>query len=224
MKILLIEDYKPLRESMEKGLRENGYAVDSAADGEEGLWFATTGEYNVVVLDLRLPGIDGLEVLGKLRAQNSGVHVLIVTARDTVDDRVKGLDLGADDYLVKPFEFSELLARVRALVRRKYEQKEPLIRVADVEIDTTLREVRRNGKLLDLTIKEYAIMEILARKAGKVVSREAIQEGVYDFAAEHSSNVIDVYIARLRRKLVAAGGGKILHTKRGYGYVLTEEE
>jgi DNA-binding response OmpR family regulator len=224
MKLLLIEDYKPLRESMKKGFVENGYAVDAAGDGEEGLWYASTGEYEVVVLDLRLPGMDGLEILRRLRAQKNSVHVLIVTARDTIDDRVEGLDLGADDYLVKPFEFSELLARVRALVRRKYDQKEPVIRVADVEVDTSSRAVRRGGRPVDLTLREYAIMEILARKAGRVVSREAIQEGVYDFAAELSSNVIDVYIGRLRRKLETGGGNKILHTKRGFGYMLGEED
>jgi DNA-binding response OmpR family regulator len=224
MKLLLIEDYKPLRESMEQGLRENGYAVDAAGDGEEGLWYASTGEYEVVVLDLRLPGMDGLEILRRLRAQKNRVHVLIVTARDTIDDRVEGLDLGADDYLVKPFEFSELLARVRALVRRKYDQKEPVIRVADVEVDTSSRAVRRGGRPIDLTLREYAIIEILARKAGRVVSRESIQESVYDFAAELSSNVIDVYIGRLRRKLETGGGNKILHTKRGFGYMLGEED
>ena len=224
MKILLIEDYKPLRESIKKGLIENGYAVDSTSDGEEGLWYASTGEYDVVVLDLRLPGMDGLEVLKGLRAQKNKVHVLIITARDSVDDRVKGLDLGADDYLVKPFEFSELLARVRALVRRKHDQKEPVIRVGDLEIDTSGREVKRGGKLLDLTVKEYAIMEILARKAGRVVSREMILEGVYDFASDLSSNVIDVYIGRLRKKLEAEQGNRILHTKRGFGYMLGKED
>ena len=224
MKILLIEDYKPLRESIKKGLIENGYAVDYTGDGEEGLWYASTGEYDVVVLDLRLPGMDGLEVLKGLRAQKNKVHVLIITARDSVDDRVKGLDLGADDYLVKPFEFSELLARVRALVRRKHDQKEPVIRVGDLEIDTSGREVKRGGKLLDLTVKEYAIMEILARKAGRVVSREMILEGVYDFASDLSSNVIDVYIGRLRKKLEAEQGNRILHTKRGFGYMLGKED
>ena len=224
MKILLIEDYTPLRESMEQGFRENGYAVDATGDGEEGLWYASTGEYEVVVLDLRLPGMDGLEILRRLRAQKNRVHVLIVTARDSVHDRVEGLDLGADDYLVKPFEFNELLARIRALVRRKYDQKEPVIRVADVEIDTSARAVKRSGQPLDLTLREYTIMEILARKAGRFVSRETIQEGVYDFAAELSSNVVDVYIGRLRRKLEMRGGEKILHTKRGFGYMLGEED
>ncbi len=224
MKILLIEDYAPLRESLQQGLSENGYAVDAAGDGEEGLWYASTGEYEVVVLDLRLPGMNGLEILRRLRAQKNKVHVLIVTAKDSVHDRVEGLDLGADDYLVKPFEFSELLARVRALVRRKYDQKEPVIRVADVEVDTSARAVRRSGRPVYLTVREYAILEILARKSGRVVSRETIMEGVYDFAAELSSNVIDVYIGRLRRKLEIEGGNNILHTKRGFGYMLGEED
>jgi len=224
MKILLIEDYKPLRESLQQGLRENGYAVDTAGDGEEGLWYATTGEYDVVILDLRLPGMDGLQFLKTLRSQKNRVHILIVTARDSVSDRVEGLDLGADDYLVKPFEFSELLARVRALVRRKYDRKEPVIRVGGVEIDTSARTVRLSGETLDLTSREYAILEILALKAGSVVSRETLQQGIYDFAAEHSSNVIDVYIGRLRKKLETAGGKRILQTKRGFGYVLGEED
>jgi DNA-binding response OmpR family regulator len=224
MKILLIEDYKPLRDSMVKGLTEEGYAVDATGDGGEGLWFATTAEYEVVILDLRLPGMDGLEILKKVRQQKNSVHVLIVTAKDSVRDRVQGLDLGADDYLVKPFEFSELLARVRALVRRKYEQKEPHIQVADLTIDTNTRKVNRDGKQVDLTLKEYAIVEILARKAGQYVSREALQEGAYDFAAELSSNVIDVYIGRLRKKLEIEGGSKILHTRRGFGYMLAGED
>jgi len=224
MKILLIEDYRPLRESMEQGLRENGYAVDATGDGKEGFWYASTGEYDVVILDLRLPGMDGLQVLERLRALKNKVHVVIVTAKDSIRERVEGLDLGADDYLVKPFEFSELLARLRALVRRKYDQKEPVIRVADLEVDTSARQVKRGGRTLDLTIREYAIVEILARKSGNVVSRAAIQEGVYDFAAELSSNVIDVYIGRLRRKLESGGGKKILHTKRGFGYILAGED
>lgn len=223
MKLLLIEDYAPLRTSLVKGLTENGYAVDATGDGAEGLWYASTGEYDVVVLDLRLPGMDGLEVLRKLRKGRNKVHVLIVTAKDSVDDRVAGLDLGADDYLVKPFEFSELLARIRALIRRKHDQKDPVIRVDDVEIDTSAREVRRAGKPVDLTVREYAIVEFLARKAGRVVPRQTIHEGIYDFAAELSSNVIDVYIGRIRRKLEAGGGPRILHTKRGYGYMLGEE-
>lgn len=224
MKILLIEDYTPLRESIRQGLAENGYAVDCTGDGEEGLWYASTGEYDVLILDLRLPGMEGLEILRRLRAQKNKVHVLIVTARDSIDDRVEGLDLGADDYLVKPFEFNELLARVRALVRRKYDQKEPVIRVADMEIDTSARVVRRSGRSVDLTVREYAIMELLARKAGKVVSRETILEGIYDFASELSSNVIDVYVGRLRKKLESGEGSKVLHTKRGFGYMLGEED
>lgn len=224
MKILLIEDYEPLRESVRKGLLENVFTVDATGDGEEGLWYASTGEYDAVILDLRLPGLDGLEVLRKLRRQGSRVHVLIMTAKDAVQDRVLGLDTGADDYLVKPFEFSELLARIRALVRRRYGQKAPVIRVCDIELDTSKRTVKRNGKTLDLTLREYAIMEFLARKAGRFVSREAIQEGIYDFAAELSSNVIDVYIGRIRRKLETEGRDKVLHTKRGFGYMLGDGE
>ena len=224
MKLLLIEDYAPLRESLKQGLQENGYAVDATGDGEEGFWYASTGKYDVVILDLRLPGMDGLEILKTLRSRKNAVHVLIVTAKDSIDDRVKGLDLGADDYLVKPFEFSELLARVRALVRRKYDQKTPVLRVGEMEIDTSSRKVLVGGKVLDLTLKEYVIIEILARKAGTYVTREAIQEAAYDFAAELTSNVIDVYIGRLRKKLDTGQGGRMLHTKRGFGYMLGGSE
>jgi len=222
MKVLVIEDYRPLRDSMVQGLRENGYAVDETGCGEEGLWYASTGEYDVVVLDLRLPAVDGLEILKKLRRQKNPVHILVVTAMDSISDRVRGLDLGADDYLVKPFEFSEFLARVRALIRRKYEQKEPVLRVADIEVDTASRVVKRGGRTVELTMREYAIMEILARRAGYYVSRESIRDGIYDFAADLTSNVIDVYIGRLRKKLEGHGTDRILHTKRGFGYMLGE--
>ncbi|MDT8396069.1 MAG: response regulator transcription factor [bacterium] len=223
MKLLIIEDYEPLRESLKQGFEENGCAVDATGDGEEGLWLATTGQYEVIVLDLRLPGLDGLEILRRLRVAKNPVHILILTAKDSLDDRVAGLDLGADDYLVKPFEFSELLARVRALVRRSYGQKAPVMLIGDLEVDTTARTVRRAGRIIDLTAREFAIIEILARKRGRVVSREFIVEGVYDFSAELGSNVIDVYIGRLRRKLGKTGETDLIRTVRGFGYVMGEE-
>jgi two-component system copper resistance phosphate regulon response regulator CusR len=224
VKVLVIEDYRPLRESVVQGLRENGYAVDETGDGDEGLWYASTGEYDVVVLDLRLPKMDGLEILTKLRKKMSQVHILIVTARDSVKDRVRGLDLGADDYLVKPFEFNELLARVRALIRRKYEIKTAEIVVGDLRLDTVKKQALLFEKRLDLTAKEYAILELLALRRGRVVSREVIQENIYDFASEIGSNIIDVYIGRLRKKLEKTGAGRILHTKRGFGYMLGEQD
>ena len=222
MKVLLVEDYEPVRTSVAQGLREAGFAVDATGDGEEGLWFAQTGEYDAIVLDLMLPGTDGLTILRRLRGDANPVPVLVLTARDTVRDRVRGLDLGADDYLVKPFAFDELLARVRALVRRKYEEASPVLRVGDLEIDPSRRTVCRAGRPVDLTAREYAILEFLAHRAGRVVSRTDIWEHVYDFNAEPNSNVIDVYVARLRRRLEEGGRPRLIHTRRGQGYVLGE--
>ena len=222
MHLLLIEDYAPLQRALAKGLREEGFAVDATADGEEGLWYARTGDYDVIVLDLMLPKVDGLTILRTLREQKNQVHVLVLTARDTVDDRVQGLDLGADDYLVKPFALEELLARIRALVRRKYGNKEPTVRVEDLELDTGSRTVRRAGQIIKLTAREYSLLELLALRAGQAVTRAEIWEHVYDFAADMGSNVIDVYVARLRKKLEQNGQTRLIHTRRGIGYVLGE--
>jgi len=222
MKVLLVEDYAPVRTSVAQGLREAGFAVDATGDGEEGLWYARTGEYDAVVLDVMLPGTDGLTILECLRDEANPVPVLILTARDTVGDRVRGLDLGADDYLVKPFALDELLARVRALVRRKYEAASPTIRVADLEIDPRRRTACRAGRPVALTAREYAILEFLAHRAGQVVARTDIWEHVYDFNDEPGSNVIDVYVSRLRRRLEEGGGSRLIHTRRGEGYVLGE--
>ena len=224
MKILLIEDYEPIRTSVAKGLAEAGFAVDATGDGEEGLWYARGGDHDVIILDLMLPKVDGLTILGRLREHENPASVLILTARDTVEDRVKGLDLGADDYLVKPFAFEELLARVRALVRRKYDARSPAIRVADLEIDTSSRTVRRAGRTMDLTAREYAILEFLALRAGQVVTRTELWEHIYDFNAEPDSNVIDVYVGRLRKRLERGKRPRLIHTRRGLGYVLGESE
>jgi DNA-binding response OmpR family regulator len=222
MRVLLIEDYQPLRKSLSRGLREAGFAVDAAADGEEGLRFARSGDYDVIVLDLMLPKLDGLTVLRRLREAGNPVHVLILTARDALSDRVTGLDLGADDYLAKPFALGELLARVRALVRRRYAAKSAVIRVGDLEVDTSSRAVRRAGEKVDLTAREYALLELLVMRAGHVLTRDEIWEHVYDFAAEVNSNVIDVYIGYLRKKLERDGLPRLIHTRRGLGYVLGE--
>lgn len=224
MRVLLVEDYLPLRESLAQGLREAGFALDATGDGEEGLWYARTGDYDVVVLDLMLPGMDGLTILRRLRDQGNPVHVLILTAMDTVDDRVRGLESGGDDYLVKPFAFEELLARVRALVRRKYETKSSVIRVGDLEVDTRTRTVRRAEQAVELTAREYALLEFLALQPGRIVTRTDIREHIYDFAAEANSNVIDVYVARLRKKLERDGRPPLIHTRRGIGYVLGEPD
>jgi DNA-binding response OmpR family regulator len=223
MRLLLIEDYKPLREPLTKGLREAGFAVDATGDGEEGLWYALGNDYDVIILDLMLPGLDGLKILQKLRAEGRQCHVLILTARDTLTDRVTGLDLGADDYLVKPFEFRELLARIRALVRRSYRQKNPLREVQDLRIDLTRQKVWRGRQEIPLTPREYALLEYLAMRAGQVVPRSDIWEHVYEFKSTTSSNVVDVYIGYLRKKIERSGRPALIHTVRGRGYCLGAE-
>jgi DNA-binding response OmpR family regulator len=220
MRILLIEDYDPLRKSITQGLQEAGFAVDAAAEGEEGLWYAESGEHDVIVLDLMLPKVDGLTILRRLREKGNAVHVLVLTAKDTLKDRVNGLSLGADDYLVKPFAFEELLARIHALVRRNYGVKSPLLHIEDLEINTASKTVRRSGRPVELTAHEYSILEYLAMKTNQVVTRTMIWNHVYNFAAEPNSNVIDVYIASLRRKLEESGKQRLIHTRRGLGYVL----
>ena len=220
MWVLVVEDYAPIRKAVAKSLREAGFAVDETGDGEEGLWYATSNDYDVVVLDLMLPGVDGLAILQRLRAEGLVTHVLILTARDTVQDRVRGLDLGADDYLVKPFAMEELLARVRALARRAYCAKNPVIAVSDLRIDTTTKQVWRGSDEVTLTAREYAVLEYLALRAGEVVTRTDIWEHVYEFTADADSNVVDVYIGYLRKKLESADLPPLIHTIRGSGYSL----
>jgi DNA-binding response OmpR family regulator len=217
VRILLIEDYPPVRDAVSEGLTELGFAVDQAGDGEEGLWLAESNPYDVVILDIMLPKLDGLALLKRLRAKGSRLAVLLLTAKDTVADRVTGLDLGADDYLVKPFAFAELVARVRALIRRRYDTSSPILVVDDLELDTIKRLARRAGAALSLSAREYALLEYLAMRAGELVTRTDIWEHVYDFQSEATSNVVDVYIGYLRKKL---GGPPIIHTRRGHGYVL----
>jgi DNA-binding response OmpR family regulator len=224
MHLLLIEDYKPLLDSLSKGLRECGYAVDTAADGDEGLWYATTNEYDVMILDLMLPGVNGLTILKKVRAKNKTTGVLILTARDQIEDRVAGLDAGADDYLVKPFAFEELVARVRALVRRSYAKKKPVIQVADLRIDVASRRTWRGDDEIELTLREYSILEYLAVRAGETVSRSDIWQHVYEFNSEADSNVVDVYITYLRKKIERPDKPVLLHTRRGFGYMLGASE
>jgi DNA-binding response OmpR family regulator len=223
MRILVIEDYEPLRRSIMRGLREAGYAVDCAADGEEGLSYLQSSVYDVIVLDLMLPEIDGLTLLERLRAGESTSRVLVLTAKDGIDDRVRGLDMGADDYLVKPFAFEELMARVRALQRRRYSQTSPTIKVGDLEINTNARIVRFLGIPVELTAREYSILEVLAVRRGQVVTRDEIWDRIYDFAAERNSNVVDVYVGYLRKKLSRAGAPTLIRTKRGIGYMLGED-
>lgn len=223
MRVLVIEDYDRLRSSLVRGLRENGYAVDQAADGEEGLASASSSLYDVIILDLMLPKRDGFEVLRELRKQGVTSRILVLTARENVRDRVRGLDLGADDYLVKPFSFEELMARVRSLQRRAYAQVSAVIRVDDLEIDTAARTARRAGEPLDLTAREYGILEFLAARKGEVVTREEISTRIYDLGMDRNSNIVDVYVGYIRKKLERGGRSRLIHTRRGFGYLLAPD-
>ncbi|HJU53015.1 MAG TPA: response regulator transcription factor [Pyrinomonadaceae bacterium] len=221
MRILLVEDEPNAAVMLAKGLREEAYAVDIAGDGEKALEQAYLNDYDLIILDVMLPGKDGFAVCRELRAADSAVPVLMLTARDAVEDRIVGLDSGADDYLSKPFDFEELLARVRALLRRKPALYPDVINVADLSIDTRARLAWRGGKDIDLTAKEYALLEYLARRAGEVVGRADIAEHVWDNSYDPFSKVIEVFIQRLRRKVDEGRPVKLIRTRRGEGYVLT---
>ena len=220
MRVLIVEDQERLRRWLQKGLKEADFVVDAAADGPEGLWYALGNRYDVIVLDLMLPGLDGLSILRRLREAGRDDQVLILTAKDTVPDRVQGLDLGADDYLVKPFAFEELLARVRALVRRGYGKHSPAIEIGELRIATAKRRVWLREQEIELRAMEYKLLEYLARRAGETVSRTEIWEHLYDFGSQTVSNVVDVYVGCLRRKLDRPGAKSLIQTRRGLGYVL----
>ena len=220
MRILVVEDNAPLREAVSERLRRDGFAVDDTGEGTEGAWLAVENPYSLIILDLTLPGIDGLEILRKIRMAKKETAVLVATARDAVSDRVIGLDAGADDYIIKPYSLDELMARARTQMRRLHGQSDPVIRVADLEVDTKSRVARRAGIILDLTAKEFGLLELLALREGQVVRRADIWEQLYDFAEETDSNVIDVFINRLRKKSEASGGERLIHTRRGLGYLL----
>jgi DNA-binding response OmpR family regulator len=221
VRVLLVEDSRILQRSVTAALRRSGYAVDVTSDGNEGLWHAETYPYDVVILDLMLPGLDGLSILQKLRGQERPTQVLVLTAKDTVEDRVRGLKMGADDYLIKPFALDELLARVQALCRRQYVRKNPRLRVGDLEIDTLACTVTRRGRAIALTPREYRLLEYLASRSGEVVSRTDIWAHVYDEHTEPMSNAVDSAICDLRKKLDLPGSAALLHTRRGMGYVLS---
>jgi two-component system copper resistance phosphate regulon response regulator CusR len=221
MRILLVEDEPAAAQMLAKGLREQTFAVDLAADGEAALYQASINDYDLILLDVNLPGKDGLEVCRELRVGGSTVPVLMLTARDAVQDRVAGLDNGADDYLTKPYAFHELLARVRAIMRRGPVLSSETIAIGDLEIDKKARTVKRSGARIDLTAKEYALLEYLAQRADQVVGRSDIAEHVWDENFDPFSNLIEVYIQRLRRKLDDNHSQKLLRTRRGEGYVLT---
>ncbi len=220
MRILVVEDSARLAESLRNGLRRLGHAVDVVHDGESGLSYAKTNPYDVVLLDLLLPRIDGLTVLRRLREHGADTSVLILTAKDTVDDRVRGLRQGADDYLVKPFSFDELVARIEALGRRRAEAKRPSLRVGDLVIDLTARRVERAGVEIPLTAREFALLRFLATRRGEIVSATEIEDHLYDEATFPVSNAVQSAISALRKRLKAAGDGELIHTRRGLGYVL----
>jgi DNA-binding response OmpR family regulator len=220
--LLLIEDSARLQRSLGLGLRRLGYALDIAADGTEGLRLSESNAYDVIILDLMLPGLDGLSLLRRLREGGGDAHVLILTARDTVDDRVRGLQTGADDFLVKPFAFAELVARVQALVRRRHGQKNPRVVVGPLEIDTAARTVCRQGAPVTLTPREYALLEYLATRQGQVVTRGEIEEHLYEGRIELNSNAVDSAVCALRRRLDPPGGESLIETRRGLGYVFRE--
>ena len=223
MRILLVEDEDRVAAVIARGLREESYAVDVARDGEEALYLAAVNDYDVMVLDVLLPIKDGYAVCRELRALGQRQPILMLTARDAVDDRVAGLDAGADDYLVKPFDFKELLARLRALLRRSVDLRPAVARVADLTVDTGSHVVHRGGCAVSLTAKEYALLEYLVLNAGRVIGREQIAQHVWDEAFDPLSNVIDVYIKRLRAKLDQGREPRLIHTRRGEGYCLTAE-
>ena len=218
MRLLLVEDDARIARFVAKGLREQAYAVDVSANGDDALYEAAINSYDLVILDVMIPGRDGFEVCRELRRAGQRMPILMLTARDAVEDRITGLDHGADDYLTKPFEFRELLARLRALLRRSGELRPAQITVADLVLDTGAQSVSRGGRNIPVTTKEYALIEFLARNAGRVVGRAEIAEHVWDESFDPFSNLIEVYVNRLRRKIDSEASKPLLHTRRGAGY------
>jgi len=224
MRVLLAEDHPSLARSIADGLRQEGYAVDLTHDGVEAAHLALVNPYDAIVLDMMLPGKDGWAILKQLRGRGSQTPVLCLTARDAIKDRVRGLDLGADDYLVKPFAWEELLARLRAMIRRGHGTHSTEIRIGDLVVDTTRKLASRGGKIIDLSAREYGLLEYLALRNGAVVSRTDIWEHLYDQYDQGTSNVVDVYIGYLRQKIDKDQAVKLIHTRRGQGYMLAAGE
>lgn len=220
-RLLVVEDHPELRENLARGLRATGYTVDLAGDGTAGLAAAQEAAHDLLILDRMLPGLDGLELLRRLRRAGSAVPVLLLTARDSVQDRVDGLDAGADDYLPKPFAAEELLARVRALLRRGSKRADPVVQIGDLEVDTTARLARRGNRRLDLTAREFALLDRLVERPDQVVSSTELVDLLYGADGEEQRNALAVLVGRLRRKLDPDGKAPLLHTRRGFGYVLS---
>jgi two-component system OmpR family response regulator len=220
MRLLVVEDDAKLARALQRGLQREGYAVDIADNGDEGLSQANDNEYDVVVLDVMLPGRDGFSVCRAMRRNERWAPVLMLTARDQVSDRIRGLDAGADDYLVKPFDFGELLARLRALIRRGPSERPPVLEVGDLRVDPASHTVTRAGREVELTVREFALLHFLAQHAGEVVAREQILEHVWDDPGDGSTNVVDVYVGYLRNKLERPFRKKIIRTVRGVGFML----
>ena len=223
MKILLAEDEIDLNNVITRYLKKNGYSVDSVLDGEEALDYLEYGEYDLVILDIMMPKVNGFEVIKKLRDKGNHTSVLMLTARDSADDKVKGLDLGADDYIVKPFDFNELMARIRAVVRRKYGNSSNKVVIGNLVLNISEKSVTRAGKQIELTGKEYEVLEYLMQSKNRILSRDQIKEHVWDFDYEGDSNIIDVLIKNIRKKIDVEGGKQIIYTKRGLGYVIKDE-
>lgn len=221
MRVLLVEDYAPLREATQAGLEDQGFVVDTADSGDQGLTLAMTGDYEAIVLDVMLPGVDGFQILRTLRQRGVSTPVIVITARDAVEDRVSGLDLGADDYLPKPFAMEELYARLRALIRRRHD-KAPVVEIGHLTIDTASHRVTVLGEEVQLSAKEYSLLEYLAHRQGELCSREEIRNHLYQDADETQSNVIDVFLSHLRKRIEREGQAKLLHTRRGQGFILGE--
>jgi two-component system copper resistance phosphate regulon response regulator CusR len=223
MRILVVEDDTRLATVVARGLRKQAFAVDTAGDADEALFFAQTNPYDLMVLDVMLPGRDGFAVCRQLRQDGCSTPILMLTARDSVEDKVTGLELGADDYLTKPFDFNELVARVRALLRRRQVYRSPQLTVGDLTLDTASRTAWRGGREIELTTKEYAVLEYLVENAGRVIGRAELAEHVWDENYDPFSNVIDVYIRRLRQKIDDGFPTRLIRTRRGAGYVVSTD-